>query len=450
MVTLPELQSNVFPGESGGDYNALFGYANRQGAPFAGFDLSNMTVDQALAFSDPSGPYASYVRGQIGRTATPMGAYQVTGSTLREAKRGLGLTGSEKMTPALQDHIAMWIYNNQGPGAWAGWGKGNAAGGASVAGTGNVQMADMGMPQQQPDLTFGEKIARDWKSGDLQDRLALAFNSLRMRPDQNLAAMVQQRMAQRREAQTANKTAQWLAQRGRPDLAQAMMAGALDARSAVALAMQQPEQVKGVPVGDKLVNPVTGQVMYDPTAGQAQPTLSNDQLTQINTLRDDLRSQTATFDIVKSGYDNVQAFYSNPGAVSDYALAVGFAKIVDPGSVAREGEVAAVQNAGAMFPALAQSLRNAFDGSGRLTPEARNEIAKLAGQIYTNKARDTQATIQRFQELATRAGLPPDMLWMGGPITMPNGITATASGSAGGTPPAVNLSPQAQTYLGRQ
>lgn len=450
MVTLPELQSNVFPGESGGDYSALFGYANRPGGSFAGFDLTNMTVDQALAFADPNGPYASYVQNQIGRVATPMGAYQVVGSTLREAKRGLGLTGSEKMTPALQDHIAMWIYNNQGPGAWAGWGKGNAAGGATAGGVGNVQMADMNTPQQP--LSWGDRMKQDWQTGALQDRIVLALNSLRTHPDANLAAAVQQRMAQRQEAQTTNKTAEWLAQRGRPDLAQAMMTGALDARSAVALAMQPADQTKGVPVGDKLVNPVTGQVMYDPTAGQTQPTLSGDQLTQINTLRDDLRTQTADFGIVKSGYDNVQAFYSNPGAVSDYALAVGFAKIVDPGSVAREGEVAAVQNAGAMFPALAQSLRNAFDGSGRLTPEARAEIAKLARQIYVNKAQDTQATIQRFQELATRAGLPPDMLWMGGPITMPNSITANASGGggAGGTSSAITLSPQAQTYLGGQ
>jgi hypothetical protein len=126
-ITIDELKRNVFPGESGGDYNALFGYANRPGGQFSGTNLTNMTVDQALQFADPSGPYGQSVKGQIGRVATPMGAYQVVGTTLRGAKEGLGLTGNEVMTPELQDAIGMWIYQNQGPQAWEAWGKGGSS-----------------------------------------------------------------------------------------------------------------------------------------------------------------------------------------------------------------------------------------------------------------------------------------------------------------------------------
>jgi hypothetical protein len=125
-MTPEQLKRMVFPGESGGDYNALFGYANRPGGQFEGFNLTDMTVNQALQFSNPSGPYAQSVRGQIGRVATPMGAYQVVGTTLRDAAKGLGLTGNERMTPELQDQIGMWIYQNQGPGAWEAWGGGGA------------------------------------------------------------------------------------------------------------------------------------------------------------------------------------------------------------------------------------------------------------------------------------------------------------------------------------
>lgn len=126
-MTIDELRRNVFPGESGGDYNALFGYANRPGGQFAGTNLTDMTVNEALQFSDPSGPYAQSVKGQIGRVATPMGAYQVVGTTLRAAMNGLGLTGNERMTPELQDQIGMWIYQNQGPQAWGAWGKGGGS-----------------------------------------------------------------------------------------------------------------------------------------------------------------------------------------------------------------------------------------------------------------------------------------------------------------------------------
>ena len=115
------IQQGIFAGESGGDYGALFGYQNRPNGRFSNVNLLDMTVDQALEFADPSGPYGQYVKGQVGRVATPMGAYQVVGTTLRAAKEGLGLTGSEKMTEELQDKIGQWIYKTQGTGAWEGY-----------------------------------------------------------------------------------------------------------------------------------------------------------------------------------------------------------------------------------------------------------------------------------------------------------------------------------------
>lgn len=239
MVMTPEqLKRMVFPGESGGDYNALFGYANRPGGQFAGVNLTDMTVDQALEFANPRGPYGQSVKDQIGRVATPMGAYQIVGTTLRAAKEGLGLTGSERMTPELQDRLGMWIYQNQGPGAWEAWGRsgGSGSGSASSARGGAMPMGLFDM-QDEPQ-TFGERLKRDWQSGELMDRIALAANTLRMDPDANLAQMIQARQERRDERSTANRTAQWLMSQNRQDLAQALMTGAIDPKTAVATALQ--------------------------------------------------------------------------------------------------------------------------------------------------------------------------------------------------------------------
>lgn len=236
MVMTPEqLKRMVFPGESGGDYNALFGYANRPGGQFEGFNLTDMTVNQALQFSNPSGPYAQSVRGQIGRVATPMGAYQVVGTTLRDAAKGLGLTGNERMTPELQDQIGMWIYQNQGPGAWEAWGGGGS--GSASSGKGGAMPMGLFDMQEEPQ-TFGERLKRNFQSGELMDRLALAANSLRMDPDPNIAQMIQIRQEKRGEKDTANRTAQWLMSQNRQDLAQALMTGAIDPKTAVATALQ--------------------------------------------------------------------------------------------------------------------------------------------------------------------------------------------------------------------
>jgi Zeta toxin/D-alanyl-D-alanine carboxypeptidase len=145
-----EIRNGIFAGESGADWNALFGYANRPGGPFEDVKLTEMTVDQALAFSDPSGPYGQWVARnrpdpQNG-VATPMGAYQIVGTTLQAAKDGLGLTGDELMTPELQERLGQWIYRAQGTGAWQGY-RGprdsfNARGPSRYTGGGSIPLGD--------------------------------------------------------------------------------------------------------------------------------------------------------------------------------------------------------------------------------------------------------------------------------------------------------------------
>jgi hypothetical protein len=269
--------------------------------------------------------------------------------------------------------------------------------------------------QEEPQ-TFGQRLREGVRSGGLVDALALAANSLRMSPDPNIATMVQARQERRGEERTNNRTAQWLMTQNRADLAQALMTGALDAKTAVATALQKPNAVNGVEVGGKLVNPETGEIMYDPTGGAAAPVLDKDQLAALNTLRDDMRAELGPFEIVKQGYNNITAFYNNPGSTSDYALAVAFAKILDPGSVAREGEVAAVQNAGARIPALGQALTNAITGEGQLTAQVRQEIAELATKIYSERATSAQRTLEGYSTLARQAGIPEQVSLYAGVI----------------------------------
>ena len=428
VMTSEQLKRMVFPGESGGDYNALFGYANRPGGQFEGVRLTDMTVNQALQFSDPIGPYAQSVRGQIGRVATPMGAYQVVGKTLRAAMNGMGLTGNERMTPELQDQIGMWIYQNQGPGAWEAWGGGGS--GSASSGKGGAMPMGLFDMQEEPQ-TFGQRLKRDFQSGELMDRIALAANTLRMDPDQNLAQMIQIRQEKRGEKDTANRTAQWLMSQNREDLAQALMTGALDAKTAVATALQKPDKANVMEVGGKLVDE-TGRVVYDPTGGAA-PTLTSDQLGALNTLRDDATVATKELGLMKDAWENVNAFYQNPGAVSDRALVIAFAKILDPTSVVRESESAAIANSGAFDEGMKALLQNALQGQGNLPPDIRSEIVSLARTMYANKFPGAQQRVELLKETARRAGLPEDLVFPG-TLTPPS--TVAIPTNTGGTIPA--------------
>jgi hypothetical protein len=231
-----------------------------------------------------------------------------------------------------------------------------------------------------------------------------------MNPNQALIGQLQQGIESRATAAQTNATIEWLRSRGHDDLAAALEAGA------------SPQDVLGESMrrmqpADPLaaINLQKAQLELQKMQGAqgAQPTLTGDQLSALNTIRDDVRAELAPFDIVKQGYNNITTFYSNPSGTSDYALAVAFAKILDPGSVAREGEVSAVQNAGARIPALGQAMRNAITGEGALTPEVRQQIAELATQIYSERAASAQTTLQSYGELARQAGVPTEFIYSG-------------------------------------
>ncbi len=159
----------------------------------------------------------------------------------------------------------------------------------------------------------------------------------------------------------------------------------------------------------------TGEYVFQDV--QAQPEFAKDQISAANALRDDLNRDLATANLVQDGATTIQTLYKNPGAVSDYALAVAFAKIVDPGSVAREGEVAAVQSAGARFPQYLQSLKNAITGEGAMNPEMRREIAELSAEMANQKITSAQTTLGNYKTATQQMGVPFNWVYQGSGFT---------------------------------
>ncbi|MBY5788672.1 lytic murein transglycosylase [Rhizobium leguminosarum] len=94
--------------EGAGDYDTLFGHAQKNG-PFAGTSVSSMPIRDVIAFTDPSGAYAQYVKGKVGRVATPVGKYQTVGTTLRGAVGALGLDPNLPYDQGTQDRVASYL-----------------------------------------------------------------------------------------------------------------------------------------------------------------------------------------------------------------------------------------------------------------------------------------------------------------------------------------------------
>nr|WP_246726156.1 lytic murein transglycosylase [Rhizobium laguerreae] len=68
-----------------------------------------MPIRDVIAFTDPSGPYAQSVKSQTGRVATPVGRYQVVGTTLRNAVGALGLDPNAPFDKNAQDAVGAYL-----------------------------------------------------------------------------------------------------------------------------------------------------------------------------------------------------------------------------------------------------------------------------------------------------------------------------------------------------
>lgn len=82
--------------EGAGKYNTLFGHAQDKNTPFAGVDVTKMSLDQLTQLDGQYGPWVKQQlanSGQTARIATPMGRFQIVGDTRRQVAKEMGLSG---------------------------------------------------------------------------------------------------------------------------------------------------------------------------------------------------------------------------------------------------------------------------------------------------------------------------------------------------------------------
>ena len=94
--------------ESGGandQYDTLYGHRNRKN----GVRVSQMTIGEAGQFASPSGEYGQSVNAEIGRVATPMGKFQIVGTTLRGLQKDLGLPDDVPFSPQVQEQLGLFL-----------------------------------------------------------------------------------------------------------------------------------------------------------------------------------------------------------------------------------------------------------------------------------------------------------------------------------------------------
>lgn len=145
-------------------------------------------------------------------------------------------------------------------------------------------------------------------------------------------------------------------------------------------------------------------------------------------LRKEYSDQTKTFQDVRESYRRVNASQDN--AVGDLSLIFGFMKMLDPGSVVREGEFATAQNA-AGIPDRIQNLYNKALRGERLTKGQRDAFKGQAQQLYGAAEKQEKVVRDGLGKVASVYGLDTKNIFFDQPKKAP----PTPAPAPGGKPP---------------
>jgi len=106
-------------------------------------------------------------------------------------------------------------------------------------------------------------------------------------------------------------------------------------------------------------------------------------------------------------YDKVRNAASNPSAANDLALIFAYMKMLDPGSVVREGEFANAQNAAGIPDRVWNAYNNALKGE-RLNDDQRRQFVQSADQVASSARNQLDSVAKRYQETARQYGYDPE------------------------------------------
>lgn len=99
-------------------YDTLYGNFETRDTPFKGTQVSTMTLGELYDFSKPSGEYGRYVKPRLaksteaykkGLTSTPMGKYQIVGTTLRNVAKQMNLPPETVFNKETQDKMFLFL-----------------------------------------------------------------------------------------------------------------------------------------------------------------------------------------------------------------------------------------------------------------------------------------------------------------------------------------------------
>lgn len=110
------------------------------------------------------------------------------------------------------------------------------------------------------------------------------------------------------------------------------------------------------------------------------------------------------YDDVRASYDRIQSGAQRNSGAGDLGVIYGYMKMLDPGSVVREGEFATAENASGV-PTYVANLYNKLLNGERLTEDQRKEFVGASNDLYKKEAGKMDQLNSQYTDIAKAHGI---------------------------------------------
>jgi len=126
-------------------------------------------------------------------------------------------------------------------------------------------------------------------------------------------------------------------------------------------------------------------------------------------LRGEFQTQVKPYVELGQAYQKIETAAKNPSPAGDISLVYGFMKVLDPGSVVREGEFATAQNAGSVPDSVRNMYNKALSGE-RLGEKIRSDFLQQARNLVESQRVMSKDLIDRYTDVAKNYKLDPNQV----------------------------------------
>jgi len=134
------------------------------------------------------------------------------------------------------------------------------------------------------------------------------------------------------------------------------------------------------------------------------PNIDKTKFENADKLRDEHQKLSGTFIDVRDAYGRILTSAEEQTAASDLSLIFNYMKMLDPGSVVREGEFANAQNSAGVPSRIRARYNNVVSGE-RLAEDTRADFINQAQGLYKTQLASQSDLDKNYQNLATSYGL---------------------------------------------